>query len=115
MVKEWLLAHRCRKMFIIGGQLLIIKEPFERIAMDIVGSLPRSQCSNRFVLVICDYATRSPEAVPLRNCLHCREHHGGVGDAKQILTDQGSNFVSQRWRAASRDRQAEGSETIPSA
>ena len=65
MVKEWLLAHRCRKMFIIGGQLLIIKEPFERIAMDIVGPLPRSQCSNRFVLV-CNQVPRgsSTEELP---------------------------------------------------
>ena len=34
--------------------------------MDIVGPLPRSRSGNRYVLVICDYATRYPEAVAMR-------------------------------------------------
>ena len=42
-------------------------EPFQRIAMDIVGPLPRSSSGKRFILVICDYATRYPEAIALRN------------------------------------------------
>ena len=44
----------------------IMDEPFQKIAMDIVGPLPRSSSGNRYVLVICDYATRYPEAVPMR-------------------------------------------------
>ena len=43
----------------------LISKPFQRIAMDVVGPLPRSQSGNRFILTICDYATRYPEAVPL--------------------------------------------------
>eukprot|EP00731_Ephydatia_muelleri_P037265 Em0431g1a len=39
-------------------------EPFSRIAMDIVGPLPRSRAGNKYILVLCDYATRYPEAVP---------------------------------------------------
>ena len=35
--------------------------------MDIVGPLPRSRRGNWFVLVICDYATRYPEAVPMKH------------------------------------------------
>jgi predicted aspartyl protease len=38
--------------------LPIISEPFSRIAMDIVGPLPKSQSGNKYLLVICDYATR---------------------------------------------------------
>ncbi len=38
--------------------LPLIREPFRRIAMDIVGSGKR---------VICDYATRYPEAIPMRS------------------------------------------------
>lgn len=45
--------------------LPVISHPFERVVMDIVGPLPRSRKGNRFVLVICDYATRYPEAVPM--------------------------------------------------
>ena len=35
--------------------------------MDIVGPLPRSRKGNKYILVICDYATRFPEAIPLRS------------------------------------------------
>lgn len=42
-----------------------VDEPLHRIAMDVVGPLPRSRAGNRYFLVICDYATRYPEAVPM--------------------------------------------------
>ncbi len=45
--------------------LPVIGEPFKQIAMDIVGPLPRAGRGNRFILVISDYATRYPEALPL--------------------------------------------------
>ena len=38
--------------------LPIIEEPFQLIAMDIVGPLPWSRQGHRYILVICDYATR---------------------------------------------------------
>ena len=34
--------------------------------MDIVGPLPRTQRGNHFILVISDYATQYPEAIPLK-------------------------------------------------
>ena len=43
----------------------LIEQPFQRIAMDVVGPLPRTQRGNRFILTICDYATRYPEAIAL--------------------------------------------------
>ena len=45
----------------------IVEEPFHRIAMDIVGPLPRSRKGHRYILVVCDYATWYPEALPLRS------------------------------------------------
>ena len=45
--------------------LPIMDETFSRIAMDIVGPLPRSQSANKYILVICDYMTRYPEAIAL--------------------------------------------------
>ena len=39
--------------------------PFERIAMDIMGPLPRSWEGHRYILVVCDYTTRFPKAFPL--------------------------------------------------
>ena len=69
--------------------------------MDIVGPLPHSRSGNRYILVVCDYATRYPEAMPLRNidAEHVAEElvkmFSRVGIPNEILTDQGSNFMSQ--------------------
>lgn len=45
--------------------LPLMDVPFERIAMDMVGPLPRISSRNRYMLIICNYATtcRYPEAV----------------------------------------------------
>ena len=81
--------------------MLIMGTPFERIAMDIVGPLPKTRRGNEYILVVSDYATRFPEAIPL-----CRFTATAVaeqlvdlfakfGIPKEILTDQGTNFTSQ--------------------
>ena len=81
--------------------LPIVDEPFARIAMDIVGPLPRSRAGNRYVLVICDYATRYPEAVALKSidaenvAEELVKLFSRVGIPREILTDQGSNFTSK--------------------
>uniref|UniRef100_A0A8C5BU63 Gypsy retrotransposon integrase-like protein 1 n=1 Tax=Gadus morhua TaxID=8049 RepID=A0A8C5BU63_GADMO len=79
----------------------IIETPFERIALDIVGPLPRTSRGHRYLLVILDYATRYPEALPLRAATSkavARELvllFSRVGLPKEILTDQGSCFMSR--------------------
>ena len=68
--------------------------------MDVVGPLPCTQRGNRFILSICDYATRYPEAIALPSVDAPRVakelvnlfSHMGVPD--EILTDQGTNFMS---------------------
>ncbi|KAL1248768.1 hypothetical protein QQF64_022086 [Cirrhinus molitorella] len=81
--------------------LPIIEVPFERIGMDLVGPLPKSARGHEHILVIVDYATRYPEAVPLRKAtakaiaqelflLFSR-----VGIPAEILTDQGTPFMSR--------------------
>lgn len=47
--------------------LPIVEVPFQRIAMYIVGPLPRSRSGNKFILVVCDYATRCTDAVALKS------------------------------------------------
>ena len=47
--------------------LSLVEAPFDRIGMDIIGPLERPGHRYRFVLVLIDYATRYPEAIPLRN------------------------------------------------
>ena len=80
--------------------LPIIHTPFARIGMDIVGPLERSKGGYQYILVVCDYATRYPEAFPLRNikarqvanCLV--QLFSRVGVPREIVTDQGTNFLS---------------------
>ena len=78
----------------------IIDVPFERLAMDIVGPLPKSARGHRYILVIMDYATRYPEAIPLRAASSRAIAHellmmfSRVGIAKEILSDQGTCFMA---------------------
>ena len=45
----------------------ILEVPFDRLALDIVGPLPKTSQGHRYIVVMVDYATRYPEALPLRN------------------------------------------------
>ena len=69
--------------------------------MDIVGPLPRSKKENQYILVICDYATRYPEAMAIWKieagvvAEKLMELFSKVGIPKEILSDQGTNFMSQ--------------------
>ncbi|KAI2646018.1 Retrovirus-related Pol polyprotein [Labeo rohita] len=81
--------------------LPIIEVPFERIGMDLVWPLPKSARGHEHILVVVDYATRYPEAIPLRKAtakniaqelfLLCTR----VGIPSEILTDQGTPFMSR--------------------
>nr|XP_040028806.1 uncharacterized protein LOC120817079 [Gasterosteus aculeatus aculeatus] len=81
--------------------LPVIEVPFERIGMDLVGPLPKSARGHEHILVIVDYATRYPEAVPLRKATAkaiAKELfllYSRVGIPAEILTDQGSPFMSR--------------------
>uniref|UniRef100_A0A8C1SK78 Gypsy retrotransposon integrase-like protein 1 n=1 Tax=Cyprinus carpio TaxID=7962 RepID=A0A8C1SK78_CYPCA len=79
----------------------LVQVPFERIGMDLIGPLERSARGHRFALVIVDYATRYPEAVALRN-ISAKSVADAlfrlisrVGIPKEILTDQGTAFMSR--------------------
>ena len=41
--------------------------PFERIALDILGPLPRTKQGNKYLLVNEDYFSKWLEAIPIRN------------------------------------------------
>ncbi len=81
--------------------LPIIEVPFERIGMDLVGPLPKSARGHEHILVIVDYATRYPEAIPLRKAMAkaiAQELFllsSRVGIPAEILTDQGTPFMSR--------------------
>ena len=81
--------------------LPLIKKPFQRIAMDIIGPFLRSNNGNKYILTICDYAMRYLEAIPIPNteaitiAKELVSVIARVGIPDKILTDQGSNFMSR--------------------
>ena len=80
--------------------ILLITKPFQRIPMDLIGPLLRTQRGNCFILTICDYATRYPEAIALPSTEAPRISKelvavfARVGIPDEILSDQGTNFMS---------------------
>ena len=77
-----------------------IEQPFKCIAMDVVGPLPCIQRGNWFILTICDYDTRYPEAIAMPSVEATRIakelmnlfSHVRVPD--EIPTNLGTNFMS---------------------
>nr|XP_054591237.1 uncharacterized protein LOC129155100 isoform X2 [Nothobranchius furzeri] len=80
--------------------LPLINTPFERLGMDMVGPLEKSKTGYRYMLVITDYATRYPEVFPLKTmkakavALSLVQLFSRVGFPREIVTDQGTNFMS---------------------
>lgn len=77
-----------------------VTTPFEHIAMDFIGPLPRTPRGHRFALVIMDYPTRFPEVVPLQDmqapevARHLLLLFTWVGLSWSIVTDRGRLFIS---------------------
>ena len=100
-------------------QLPVITSPFRRIAMDIVGPLEKSSAGYRYILVVCDYATRFPEAFPLRSITTPKvisalvPLFSRVGIPEEILTDQGTNFVSRLMKRLHRQLGIKALKTTP--
>lgn len=80
--------------------LPVIDKPFNRVAIDLIGPLPKSSRGNRFALVSIDLATKYPDAVPLRRidsdtiAEALLGIYSRVGLPKEILHDQGTQFMS---------------------
>ena len=82
-------------------QQYLVGEPLERIAIDILGPLPRTCQGNKFILVIGDYFTKWAEAIPLpdqeaETVAHAVVHEFicGFGTPRQLHSDRGSNCES---------------------
>ena len=81
--------------------LPVMETPFVRIAMDLVGTLPQGRMGHQYLLVVCNYATRYPQAMALRNvdagsvADQSLQLFARVGIPREILSDQGNNFMSQ--------------------
>ena len=69
--------------------------------MDIVGPLPRSRSSNQYILVVCDYAARYPEAIPFLSidagtiADEFVKLFSRVGIPEEVLTDLTSQLLKE--------------------
>ncbi|XP_069502965.1 uncharacterized protein [Ambystoma mexicanum] len=78
----------------------LVQEPFSRIGIDIVGPIEPTRRGHKYILVVVDYATRYPEAFPLKAtniqqiCDVLIPFIGRVGIPREIVTDRGTNFMS---------------------
>ena len=83
------------------GSMPLIDMPFKRVAVDIVGPIaPPGKAGHRYILTLVDYATRYPEAVPLKKITTeavakaLLDIYSRVGIPEELLTDQGTQFMS---------------------
>ena len=79
--------------------LPIITEPFKRVAVDVVGPLVRTKAGNKYVLVIADYTSKWHEANALKNTTSETIVRCLVGIPEEVLTDNGSNFISKSMKS----------------
>ena len=81
---------------------LPVGQPFDRVGIDLLGPLPKTNSGNRFVIVATDYLTKWPEACPVPDASaipvaqflyeHIITRHGAP---KELLSDRGTSFVNQ--------------------
>ncbi len=91
--------HRPRKAPVVERPLLT--EPFESVAVDLVGPLPKGKGGHQYVLTYVCLATRWPEAVPLRRVTAKAVAEGlwsifsRTAIPERMLSDQGSQFCDR--------------------
>ncbi|GFU77261.1 retrovirus-related Pol polyprotein from transposon 412 [Trichonephila clavipes] len=69
--------------------------PFDRIAFDILGPLPRTAPGNKYLLVVMDYFTKWPEVYPIPD-QGSPHRSGGCGAALDIEIWGTSSFHSDQ-------------------
>ena len=80
-------------------------EPFEHVAMDIIGPLPKTDCGNRYILTVVDhftkhvgaYAVADQEATTVAR-VFLDEVVSRYGVPYVLHTDQGANFESNLFK-----------------
>ena len=87
----------------------LIDMPFKRVAVDLVGPIaPPSEEGHRYILTLVDFATRYPQAVPLKTITTeavaeaLVNLYSRIGIPEEILSDMGTQFVSECMEEVSR-------------
>ncbi|UYV82242.1 K02A2.6-like [Cordylochernes scorpioides] len=104
------------------GKLKIynVGAPFERIAIDVAGPFPKSDLGNKYILIIMDYFTKWPVAVPIPDQEASTVSEALLQDwvcifgVPRILhSDQGRNFESNIFQELCRRLGIEKTRTTP--
>ncbi|XP_076435072.1 uncharacterized protein LOC143274949 [Babylonia areolata] len=87
----------------------LVDRPFKRVAIDLIGEIkPASESGHRYILTLMDYATRYPEAVPLKRidtetvAETLVDLFSRLGVPDEILSDLGTQFVSNCMKEVAR-------------
>ncbi|XP_076456339.1 uncharacterized protein LOC143290708 [Babylonia areolata] len=118
---------RCQKTVAKGRipkvplvKMPLVSEPFDRVAVDIIGPIsPPSESGNRYVLTMVDYTTRYPEAVALKVITTeavaepLFNMWSRTGVPSEVLTDRGTQFTSNTMQEVYRLLAVRGLTTTP--
>ena len=112
-----------RSVFVKKVQLRsmpLIDMPFKRVAVDIVGPIaPPSEAGHRYISTLVDYVIRYPEAVPVKTITTeavaeaLLDIYSTVGIPEEVLTDQGTQFMSECMQEVSRLLSIKGLTSTP--
>ena len=91
------------------GVMPLISTPFERVAIDLVGPIsPPTEEGHRYIITLMDYATRYPEAIPLKRAdtpvvaEALLDMFSRLGIPAEVLSDKGTQFLSELMAEVSR-------------
>ena len=85
--------------------LPVITVPFSRLALDVVGPMPRTKSGYKYVLTCMCYATKYPDAIPMKRAdaktiaEAMIEIFSRTGLPDEILTDKGPSLVGDLGRS----------------
>ena len=99
--------------------LQCVDEPFQKVAFDLVGPLPKSSSGYRYLLTMMCMYTKFPAAIPLKRVDNemvmeaMFEIFSRYGLPKVLLTDQGSVFISRLTRSMCKEFDIKKIQTSP--
>ena len=87
----------------------LVDQPFKRVAIHLERPIaPASDKGHRYILTLVEYATRYPEAVPLKNidteteAEALLDMYSRIGVAEEVLSDLGTQFTSDCMKEVSK-------------
>ncbi|XP_012542751.2 uncharacterized protein LOC105840381 [Monomorium pharaonis] len=104
----------------VGEQYYVLPdEPREAVAVDIFGPLPTAQRGYKYVLVVMDKFSKHVRLYPMTNqkldtiAERMGEYFEQMGVPKEVLTDNGGQFITTRWAEFARENGFQPKKTTP--